>query len=466
MKKLLAAVLIAYAALCATLFHVTIDHRSLWFLSAASGLFVVAVAVLARSRLPVRTVMWLVVGVGAALQVIALTHSPLTSDDANRYAWDAKVQLSGIDPYHYAPTAPQLDQLRDGTLFGPTSICTHHIAGGCTAINRPTVHTIYPPVAQGVFDVGRIVSFGGHGQLFIYQLLAALGAIAVSVLLARRALARGAPLWPVALWAWCPVVVSEFGNNAHLDWCAVLLSVLALQAGAAGRDTAAGVLVGAAIATKLYPALLLPALMRRRPWLVSLTALVAVVLVYVPHLIAVGHEVIGYLPGYLHEEGYNSGSRLLLLGAVLPHPIDTVAGGVALAATAWWVWRRSDPLAPEQSATLMTGVAILVATPLYGWYAPLLIALAVMSARYEWVVLALAPSFVYLVHGTVTHWSGAGTLIYAVAAAATALGWWLRISTTHRARTRATTRSESPYPPPESCSATPAPDHRSRMSPR
>ena len=78
-----------------------------------------------------------------------------------------------------------------------------------------------------------------------------------------------APLWPVALWAWSPVVVSEFGQNGHLDWLAVLLTVLALQAGAAGRRAAAGGLLGAAIATKLYPLLALPSLLRRRPWLVG-----------------------------------------------------------------------------------------------------------------------------------------------------------------------------------------------------
>jgi alpha-1,2-mannosyltransferase len=443
MRRALGAVLIAYLALCATLFHVTISHRSLWFLSLATILFAGAVVLLRRLTSSPGSIAVLVVGVGAVLQLIALTHSPLTSDDANRYAWDAKVQLSGIDPYHYAPSAPQLEHLRDSSLFGPKSICTHHITGSCTAINRPTVHTIYPPVAQAVFDLGRVVSFGGHGHLFIYQLLAALGAIAVSVLLARRALAHGLPVWPVALWAWCPVVVSEFGNNAHLDWCAVLLTVLALQAGAARRDLAAGVLAGAAVATKLYPALVLPALMRRRPLLVALAASATVVLVYVPHLIAVGREVIGYLPGYLHEEGYNSGSRLLLLGAVLPHPVDTLVGALVLAGAAWWAWRHSDPSAPEQTSTIMTGVALLVATPLYGWYAPLLIALAIMAARYEWIVLALAPSFVYLVHGTVTKWSGAGTMTYAVAAAGTALGWWLRVDRQARKARRALASSTS-----------------------
>ena len=35
--------------------------------------------------------------------------------------------------------------------------------GGCTLINRPSVHTIYPPVAQVAFDAARLLSFGGHG---------------------------------------------------------------------------------------------------------------------------------------------------------------------------------------------------------------------------------------------------------------------------------------------------------------
>ena len=123
------------------------------------------------------------------------------------------------------------------------------------------MHTIYPPVAQAAFDLGRILSFGGNGGLLVYQVLAALGATAVTVLLLRRAASRGSPRWPVALWAWCPVVVLEFGNNAHVDWLAALLTLIALQLGARNRHLAAGTLTGAAIATKLYPALVLPALM-------------------------------------------------------------------------------------------------------------------------------------------------------------------------------------------------------------
>src|SRR6202023_1520038 len=118
-------------------------------------------------------------------QLIALTQQPLTSDDDYRYIWDGKVQLAGIDPYRYAPNAPQLAFLREPLLFGTPGHCGHLIPGGCTAINLPSVRTVYPPVAQAVFVFVRIASFGGHGGRLPFQLVAAAGAMSVSWLLSR-----------------------------------------------------------------------------------------------------------------------------------------------------------------------------------------------------------------------------------------------------------------------------------------
>ena len=50
----------------------------------------------------------------------------------------------------------------------------------------------------------------------------------------------------------------------------------------------------------------------------------------------------------------------------------------------------------------------------------MLIALAIMSARYEWIVLALAPSFVYL--------TSLALLSYTLAAIGTVIAWRLRTS--------------------------------------
>ena len=143
--------------------------------------------------------------------------------------------------------------------------------------------------------------------------------------------------------------------------------------------------------------------------------------VYLPHVVAVGQGVIGYLPGYLREDGYNSGRRLILVGTFLPHPADTVVALVLLAVAAWWTWLRSDPSAPEHAATIMTGIAFLVIAPSDGWYAAMLIALAIMSARYEWIILALAPAFVYL--------TSLALLSYTLGAIGTAFAW--RVRTVH-----------------------------------
>ena len=62
-------------ALCATLFHV--GHHSLWLLGIATVLYAAAVVLLRRLHASPRHLVWLVVGVGALFQLVALTRSPL-----------------------------------------------------------------------------------------------------------------------------------------------------------------------------------------------------------------------------------------------------------------------------------------------------------------------------------------------------------------------------------------------------
>lgn len=422
----LALALGAEAAAFAILLHrIDLLHHSLLLLTITTPLFCAAVWLLASLRLRARTALWVVLGVGAVFQLVALTQQPLTSDDDYRYILDGRVQLAGIDPYRYAPQAPQLAFLHDRLLFGEPAHCGHLIPSGCTAINRPGVHTVYPPVAQLLFVAVRLASFGGHGGRLPFQIAAALGAMAVGAVLAHRALTKGQPTWPVALWAWCPVTISEFGNNAHIDWLAVLLTVLALGAAASGRPAVAGALIGAAIITKLYPAFVLVSMLRRSPRVVLVAAGALIVAAYIPHVLAVGTKVIGFLPGYLHQEGYSSGSRLKLLG-LLPPGVGLLVAALVATSVAYWALRRSDPDAPERTAVVVVGSAFLVATPNYGWYAALLIALVVISECWEWMPVALAPSFTYLYRGEWPHTGIPSWIIYLIAALFTAVAHSLR----------------------------------------
>ena len=412
-----------------------VDPRdNLAMLLVSTSVFLVAVALFARSGMRGRAAVLFLLATGALFQLLALTVPPRTSDDDFRYIWDAKVQLSGTDPYRFAPVAPQLARLREPLIFPTDGACPHRVGNVCTTINRPTVRTVYPPVAQAAFAALRLASFGDCGQHLPLQLAAAAGAVIIAWLLARRMLARERPLWLVAVWSWCPVTISEFGNNAHIDWLAVLFVVLAITSNAARQSGLTGALIGAAIATKLYPVLVLPSLLRRRPWVVLGSAFAVVALSYLPHVLAVGATVIGYLPGYLREEQYVSGDRLLLLSPVFGHPLDTVTGALILGAVAYWAWRRTDPDVPEATAVVVVGVALLVTTPNYGWYATLLIALIVLSGAIHWLPVAFAPSVTYLYRAVDLHTGVPSSVIYLAAAALTAVGYLLRNADSLRAR--------------------------------
>ncbi|MGH3395973.1 MAG: glycosyltransferase 87 family protein [Streptosporangiaceae bacterium] len=355
---------------------------------------------------------------GIAIQLAALAGPSLGSTDLYRYIWDGRVQAAGIDPYRYAPGARQLVSLREEYLWprdgqycvgynGPTSRLSQvaapppgrppsALAPGCTRINLPSVHTIYPPVAEAYFTAVDELSPANAGSLPI-QAAGALCAIATSFLLVGglRRLGRDPRL--AVLWAWCPVVGLQAGNGAHIDVLAAFLTVAALltlaRPGGRLRTASGGLLLGLAIATKITPILAGPAVLRRRPVTVIAAAAGATGVVYLPHLLAVGHRVIGFLPEYLASDGYTNGHRFQLLGLLVPGKWATVAAVAVLAMVGLAVLRRGDPDRPWRGALVMTGAALAVATPSLLWYSMILVALVALDGRAEWLALAAARYF-------------------------------------------------------------------------
>jgi hypothetical protein len=409
-----------------------------WYLADAL-LFVLAIALLRRVGDPRRTAALVLVG-SVALALTGLLAPPRTSDDAYRYLWDGHVQATGTSPYAYAPTDPALAGLRaaDPALFPVTGNCTgwdlHRSGTICTHINRPTVHTIYPPVAEvwflGLYEAGRAT--GGHGVRTAQAggaLLAVLTTGALLLILRRLR----APLHRAALWGWFPGVALWAVNDAHVDTLGVLLMLCGLAAvqhgterererprararargvtqTSSGRPTGAGggVLLGLAVATKLIPALALPGAMagllrrghrpRPRDLLVPAVALLTFLLCYLPYVLASGLGVIGYLPGYLQEEGYDQGTRFALLNLLgLPSRLLPALVAAILLASVLAVLRRGDPDRPWRGALLVVGTALFLSAPGYPWYSLLVVGLVVLDGRWEWLGLpAAAASMVVL----------------------------------------------------------------------
>jgi hypothetical protein len=149
-----------------------------------------------------------------------------------------------------------------------------------------------------------------------------------------------------------------------------------------------GILLGLAIATKLTPVLTVPALLRRRWFTVAAAASSACLAVYIPHLLAVGSKVIGFLPGYLHQENYTSGTRYGIIGLFVTGPLASVMAVLILAAVAFAVLQFGDPDRPWEGAVVMTAAALAVTTPRYQWYALLLVVLVAFDGRPEWLAFA------------------------------------------------------------------------------
>lgn len=405
-----------------------------WWYASSWALF--AVAVVSLRRVPARAVIPLVLAGSAAVALTGLTAAPRTSTDSFRYAWDGRVQAAGISPYDHSPADPALTGLRDAWLFPEGPACTGRpdlapvTAGVCTRINRPQVHTIYPPVAEGYFLLVHALSPDGvrHKALQVGGVAVSVGVTGVLLLILRRR--RGDPRH-AAYWAWCPAVAVEAVNNAHVDALAVLLSVAALGV-VSRRRVAGGVLFGFAVAAKLLPAVLLPgALAGVRTWrraaAVLLPAAATVGLLYLPYVLVSRSSVLGYLGGYAEEEGYEDAGahgRYALLRLVLPDDWALPAVAAVMLAVTVYVWRRGDPERPWSAALLVTGTAFLLMTPGYSWYALLLIALVALDGRWEWFGVAMAGAAVYIAGRSLG--PDTGTVAYALAGAAVVAGWLLR----------------------------------------
>ena len=320
-------------------------------------LYLGAIGLVERSAIN-RWTLPVILAVALAARLVAAFHPPFLSTDIYRYVWDGKVQLAGINPFRYIPADSHLAFLRDTHIY--------------PFINRRTyAHTIYPPGAQLLF----LVTARLHASVVFMRLafIAFEGATCWVLIRCLRLLSL--PAERVLLYAWHPVCVWEIASSGHVDGPALTFIALALYAGLRDRPLRATAWLAAATLVKLYPAALLPALVRRRIAGPLLLFVGIVVAGYLPYL-SVGRGVLGFLPSYAREEGLETGVRyfpLALADRYLHVSISPAAYVVAcallLAGMAWWAWRRSAvPGACIRSGLVLAATLNLCFSPHYPWY--------------------------------------------------------------------------------------------------
>ncbi|MBV8133390.1 MAG: DUF2029 domain-containing protein [Alphaproteobacteria bacterium] len=310
----------------------------------------------------------LILATAVLLRLGALAAPVYLSDDIYRYIWDGRVQAAGINPYRYIPTDNNLAPLRDAVIF--------------PNINRNNyAPTIYPPVAQMLFLAATRF---GETVPAIKLVLVAVEAIGIGALFFVLR-AAGAPRENILFYAWHPLPVWEIAGAGHVDAAVVACVALALAAAVTGRRAWSGAALAAATLIKFFPLVLVPALWRPTKsnlgdwrWLAAFIAIVLAA--YLPY-IGVGSRVLGFLPAYLTEENFGSGTGFWILdviGRAVSVPVIAYLGVAAAVMAGLAVGALRRPAEPEASlswAMALGTAAMLFASPHYAWYFVWLVAL-------------------------------------------------------------------------------------------
>ena len=419
------------------------EHVARMVLVAAAFLVFGVAAALVR-KVAVKAAVWVIIISGIAFQAAGFTAPPAHSTDMFRYMWDGQVQAAGIDPYLYPPSAAALVPLRNDYLWGPwttkppkgvglqycfknapnTQGPAFDTAAGCSRINRTPSPTIYPPVAEAWFTAIYLVA--GDSSPTPMQVAMSLCAVLTTlVLLWGLRKTRGDPRL-AALWAWCPTAILEVGNDGHSDVLGTLLCAIALIVLATARTRrktlVGGALLGLAMATKLTPAFVIPATLKRGWASILGAALTATFFVYLPHVLAVGRHIVGFFPSYLRQQGYSSGAGYEFIAPFVQGKMASVVAFALLGLVALAVLRYSNPDEPWRGAVFMMAAALVIGTPEFEWYSMLLVMLVALDGRWEWLALSAGA---YLANDpfitTTTHvsynrqWGYGGGLIIALA---------------------------------------------------
>ncbi|MCA1594605.1 MAG: glycosyltransferase 87 family protein [Acidobacteria bacterium] len=334
-----------------------------WFIKLGlvqSALYLIAAWAVWRGRAS-RSTFFLILAFAAFFRLSVLFAPPYLSTDIYRYVWDGRVQAAGVNPYRYIPADEALSGLRDEAIY--------------PLINRSDyAPTIYPPVAEAVFFLTTRVS---ESVTWMKATMVGFETITVCALVLLLN-SYGLPRQRVIIYAWHPLLIWEIAGTGHLDAIATAFLALALLARRSERDALTGLLLACATLVKFFPAVLFPALYRRRDWRMPLAFVLTIVASYLPYLGVGLKGVIGFLPGYAEEEGIENGERFYLLmlarrafsGVEIPTAAYFVfALGVLFALACWCVFRR-EPVADTyiRRAALLATAFTMLHSPRFPWY--------------------------------------------------------------------------------------------------
>ncbi len=361
-------------------------------------LYLAAVGLVLRSvETSSKLMLWITVAFAVLFNVILLPTKPTLSDDIFRYVWDGRVQAHGLSPYQYPPNAPELFDLRRGDTTWRN-------------INRPNAVTVYPPGAQLAYAaIWRVVGDSVVGFKAIFVIAELIGAW----LLLKLMRVWHQPPERILIYLWSPLLIFEVAHAGHVDGLMLLFLCLAFYARVTDRFKLLGVSLGLATSIKLFPALLLFALLPLpRPWsrrglrntFLTIGGFFAVLAIGYAYYAVQGANPIGFLPQYF-DENFNLGlahglfeiaKQWQIPGATLVNAITF--GGLAILSLIFVLRPAASGHEALVRCVWLIGWFTLTTQNLFAWYVLWLLPLIVVLVEPgRFIGLKFAPMSAWLI---------------------------------------------------------------------
>lgn len=258
------------------------DRPILTYLAIYGGLFACyagAVALVWKHSGRDTRLFWIMIVLGLLFRAAIMPAQQIQEDDVYRYLWDGKVAAHGVNPYKFSPAevtrlkefmiqdAEGFEQAYDTQSVAELALLYDLKWESATSmvyqerINHPKVATIYPPLAQRVFQLGYHIQPDSIITLRLLFLLFDLLALAF-IVWTLDALGRNR-LWAI-VYFWCPLVIKETFNSTHLDIIGIAMLCGVLFFVVKKRFFPASAFLALSVVGKLYPAVLVPLLIQQQ----------------------------------------------------------------------------------------------------------------------------------------------------------------------------------------------------------
>jgi hypothetical protein len=305
-----------------------------------------------------------------------LPTSYTTSDDVHRYLWEGKVLVNGYNPYTSSPNDSSLVHLRDENF---------------KKVTYKSIPAIYPPLSQVVFAVNYFIA--GNNTLLLKMIYLIFEFITLIFLL-KLLMLKGKDPKMILLYAWLPLPILEYFNNAHLDVVGISFLIMFLYYLEKNKITLSAVMLALAFLTKLLALLILPLVIKKlglKKSVIFYSAfLITCIIFYLPFIYG-NPDVLNGLFRYLQHWEFNGSVYNIFKLFFARGDIAKMICAILLSLSVLLISFRYKDFMSGVFAIFLC--IIIFSTTLYPWYLGWIAALNVLNPFYSVLSLFFTINF-------------------------------------------------------------------------